>query len=990
MYLARLRLQMRALVFFSAAIAPLTGLSESLKETHDYAILSQGIPGLSMAAYGLVARNLHSSDAKPESLRAMRDQVRNRIAEQFAGPKSHSVDQATEDFVNAAYFVLARLDTRVEAENAKNLNAPFRIAENGIFTLSIPSRPNSSEYANVALSLAAGSSALRYDANLAYYLRNAEKSRWENVSALVRLALHRACQRQDGNSQSLCSTVKNKQSDSKTIDQLIALNRDLFESTLLTRLSVGSATAVRRIMLEFLEGETAHGIVLTKEAAAHLEATVSATKNRIVDLETGLERVRSNVSAQLTAVSEAQSNVSAVLDSLRLSAKKLNDASTINPRDLAFVQEIGFGRINVINPSALVNVGLMQAMPNEAKALGSAISKLSIGTSLQQNVNNAVGAVKASAALAERLGVHIDVGTVEHSIRSVRGGYSIVNNLMGANFIGAVFSLGGLFGGGGPDMADLYHQEEMAKLNDIVKLQEELLRKMDELAKQINDSTETILGKLADLEYKQDLTNEMLVSDKFGAAKRACARFENTAQLHYGLDEHAQFPSYEARLSHYTFDRDKDGNHFQACVDFLHKGIATLDSDGTMHDALKTKFVEYKNAKNWQTVHWAPMYQFTLAMLNEKNENCSSRLLGQLARAPEHFSDIPYDTFSCLDNGSGSYRNEFSKQVNGNEAMKDALYWPTVRFFGEALGFYAAYYEFMKPSGNVSGNARQLYNVRDLADLQPSRDPSTGSLWMSGYLDVVNMALAQEVLYSGVLITNKVINDVIRATSFGTKAHLPVAGWTEKEKKFLVKKSNNDVTICNALEPGYSEGLYFAAICLMASNPFFQDNVVATLVLQALAQSREKNLSTGSAILYRIAYYNPSMEYAQRVMPGLPIEWLKVGDFSGWHLRLVNLAGKPWYLSLPPPVVVEESLISYSPLMPQIRNYKRKLEARYVAFSAHQHLAKNPNLQGNNNRERRHAALQLMQQASLYTPNILSLTRLPDLDVNDSAMTEKQ
>jgi hypothetical protein len=296
--------------------------------------------------------------------------------------------------------------------------------------------------------------------------------------------------------------------------------------------------------------------------------------------------------------------------------------------------------------------------------------------------------------------------------------------------------------------------------------------------------------------------------------------------------------------------------------------------------------------------------------------------------------------------------------------LSSALHFPAVRLFGDYLAFFVTYNELMTPPRSVTEYQRPLLTEAQLL-ARTSNVDHLGAEWMSQYTDVVNLALAQEVLYSG-LPTARAFAELMARQNFGRSSGGPVAKLRDAQAAAQANEATpataaawrklatlyggeavDDPTALGRL--GFTkcsgaslpqlgdEELYLVGICHFENNVYFRANVMTALVAYAL----EKNKVPAPVLSYRLAFHRPVDDYGladwtTTVLKGWPVakpaKPPENGD-PGWTLKYISADGSEREVALPAPFFVERQPVLYSPQFAYIREFKDTTAQRLLFFS---------------------------------------------------------
>ncbi|MDR4469869.1 MAG: hypothetical protein MRJ68_16490 [Nitrospira sp.] len=974
----------------------------------DLKLATQGAPGMSMATYGLVTKDLRPAEKKAQI--RFNDLVRTTISEINNVENPPLSEAPINTYIKAANKIIQTYQQNVDATNsARTGNQQLGIiGAGGAAALAVGGTATMGIVSAVGAA-GIGFYTLHMDTKFDQQLKRYEAQYTEKMGELLTTSLAK----DPALIEKVNERAINDAAARTVVDELVTSNGNL--RGVLEQLPEGEARErAKTSMAHTLRESAQRARTIKPKELARLEDEAVDTKKRLIELEGGFADFR-----QETRLSF--SNVEAVLNAQALTIKQLNkDLSAVaaseaqTAHDVEIMQELMWGGLSSAEKLYALDHGLMRKLdPKTREETRVALQKAVEAENLTQRVDTGLAYAKGAAILIKRLGGQVDIDQLDKNIAIATQASSMVSNIIGQNYLGAVMALGGLFGGDeGPDVGEMRHQQVLQRLDEVIRLQKETLKAIGDLSVQIAKSTELVMGKLVDLEYKIDRISQIQWHYTDKTPQSQCSNFRTRATNDYNMDASWAFPSYESRQTHFT----KNFNAFDDCTKYLDRGIARINyDDSTVHYALGVASTDLKNAKNFQITHWNPMFRFTKELLGANGKsNCLARLLSVASQPPQRFGDIAHDTFQCPGNSDipsssagiyVSYDKIVSKEpVQADVALSEYLYFPSVRFIGDQLAFYAPYFELQ------TGDKRLLSKKELARGTEVPNAPTKGEIWMGQFLDITNIELAQETIYSGALLAKEVGDNILRKSQFGDAPIDPQkltlydhwqSCFQRLEQKVSINQDktcvdtsgqlwgNNTInsmedlseaekkTTCKDLKPDYPEGKYFAALCLMESNPLFSRNVVTYLVLRALEESRSLNAAKetkgqytdGTEVAYRVAYYYNNPYWMTKLLPGLPIEWGSKKDGKdgmeeeGWYLKLHKRSGALWYAPLPLPYVVKTGWIAYSPIMREAAEYRNRIMQRYLFHSLYRQVSTDKSIPT----QTKSQTLKLLHQVALYS-----------------------
>ncbi|HEV8693634.1 MAG TPA: hypothetical protein VGQ93_05510, partial [Lysobacter sp.] len=239
---------------------------------------------------------------------------------------------------------------------------------------------------------------------------------------------------------------------------------------------------------------------------------------------------------------------------------------------IAFVRDVVDGRIpDERTLKAMIERDGLK-VPDKA-AFRSTMENLKKGSAA--GFTSALNDVGAYANFAKSVGITVDTENLNKNIAGAKSALSIAASFATGNYVGSITGAMSLFGGGGalggggggPDPAI------MAQLGEILKLQRETLKKLDDLSRQLDRATELILADLDEMKAMAKLDLSFQLWDAIDRPLGQCRKFVNNA-LRSSVDGSGVFPSYQDRVRHFLDNegvRGATGNPraYTECLGFL-------------------------------------------------------------------------------------------------------------------------------------------------------------------------------------------------------------------------------------------------------------------------------------------------------------------------------------------------------------------------------------------------------------------------------------
>ncbi|SFN74946.1 hypothetical protein SAMN05216386_1700 [Nitrosospira briensis] len=568
----------------------------------------------------------------------------------------------------------------------------------------------------------------------------------------------------------------------------------------------------------------------------------------------------------------------------------------------------------------------------------------------RDNALKTLAAAGQLANLAATAGLPVDVYNFNRNIETASAAVNIISGIALGGWSGwltVLQSTGGLFPGGQNAEAE-QHKEIIGALKEITRLQYITIQKLDDLRFQLNESTAKIMSELKTLEDKADVANQLILAQTLERYE-GCGTFVRKAEEKFGM-KNGIFPSYADRTKHFDSDINRI-KLFDNCREFLsgrvNKLVASATGDwgenannpltivhplllagtaGALQDQSEPTSAQSRLSRMRElTLLTLGIYTISKTKDEESKEtyqvtkekqNCYSRLLSGLAIAPEHFANLQHSAFVCLgedidrphisdERCEGALCTRAGDPVSPNHALGRALAPAMVRQLGEYMLFFSPYMEIIKQSKEPNRIYKML-NESELLNGVSDRGLDGGEVrdWPEFYLDVLNLALAQESLHSGLLITKRSA-DILGEANYGTTVELPPLDLISK------KDANGKIVSCTPSAEIWKKFPYALTVC------FLQDSIPFRLNISYYLVGSKLNETNTTIPAYAFALASDEEVHLKSILPGLPLVQGIKDNKPWWHLKLVypDKNGKSDFLIIPLPSAAEiqTNQVAYRP-----------------------------------------------------------------------------
>jgi hypothetical protein len=534
--------------------------------------------------------------------------------------------------------------------------------------------------------------------------------------------------------------------------------------------------------------------------------------------------------------------------------------------------------------------------------------------------------VQGYLALASSLGIKVDPN-ITRTVGTLQTAANVAMSFASGNYVGAVTgALGiggdGMFGAGGGDpMASQRHAEIMNALNEIKQLQLQTLKAIDELSAQLARSTEKIMTHLDELQDSVDYLIAIKQFDDISGPLSNCRAFVRSAKIEANMNQ-GYFPSYAQRKRHFD-DRAMSVNPvFTTCESLLIKHLALVNqnSEPSLPPSLwnVTNIREgrrdpAKRAPLWQYDRdtFFPMVSYTvlsleLGTLGQGDQStfdyqpCTRRLIGALALAPVSMHHVNYARMKCAGGapvGVDEGLKLTSDGVAGQFVKGGSLFEvPLHASLASELAYYLIYFHSYNPLiTETPGGDKSLLSEADLAAGKLNlRREQGGAPRLRSALDIVNVALVQQTMLSGVYVATYA-GEALKQGQFGKSAG-----------------AVPDAVIKSASDEGCSPAKhlktapYHTTVCMLLRHPEFARNVAMQLVLSDASASGMTFEEFADMLDAHAASYADILASFPTIYPYM------VQNGTKWFIKLESgLLAEPLLLPLPSAAALRAGTIAY-------------------------------------------------------------------------------
>ncbi|MBK3780124.1 hypothetical protein G3A43_07625 [Paraburkholderia aspalathi] len=717
------------------------------------------------------------------------------------------------------------------------------------------------------------------------------------------------------------------------------------------------ASVVSDAISQYVTARTSNGIASEEDkATAFLKATGQAAESDVTNLRQQLDAYRENINKFSTAIQgEAEAlKTQEAPDNMEESA----DAAVVVSDDTSL-----WGQLSPREKIEAMADGAYSNLSDEAqKALQTNLASANDVIAARDQALGALATIGKVGTLAASLGVPIDTYNLSKNIDTASTAINVAASIATGNWVGALSSATGLIGGGQVDPTAAALSRVSAQLTEVIDLQRRTLKQLDDLSRQIQASTQAILTEIDKVQRMVEFALRF-EQEQAETGFDACENFVSTAQPRDVAMHDGVFPTYAARQAHFL--RLDWQDNYAACVNYIEyvKDVKQRSFNGKTI-FLSTVFLANDPGSENFADRYQNMLVHTRHLLGIPNmasmPNCMKRLTWAASLGARYFSDLNVSELSCangeipssalncdaknLPSSGGDCRklrltNTNAQDVGPREmdysyALSQAVVPENVQEIGEIMLFVSTWPSFYRLSAT---NLPVLLSEAELAagpPMTPTPERKKNQYifeWPTDYMNVVNVAVAQQSISAGSVAT-EATTQVLQQAKYGeTAAFPPDAGQPDanidkNDKAGLAAMTAwfkpGAATVEHAIQDGFPPMYYYmATLYLLQNNPTYAANVVRYLVAKrlfangvakpvyAFATRSMDSFFIAEALRDKATQDTPPVAYLTKGQPGVG----QVIYQTGWHLKLKRQDGSFFYVPLPTVTTVWANTIAYSP-----------------------------------------------------------------------------
>ncbi|MGV2981200.1 hypothetical protein ACERNI_13480 [Camelimonas sp. ID_303_24] len=443
-------------------------------------------------------------------------------------------------------------------------------------------------------------------------------------------------------------------------------------------------------------------------------------------------------------------------NALSETVKTIDQKVGSNTADIGFMQNVLWGRMSAKEQRiAVQNGGFFKTMPaDERKALVKQLEITENADELRANFSTANQIVD----FASKLGVlsPADAANFQKNVQTAEVAVNIAANIITMNWMGAIGAASGILGGGGIEAGQANHAETMAQLRDIKKLLETSIKISEDTLAEVRHLRKEIAYRFNLVDRRFDELQVLITSDAW-AKYEACQNFVSSSYSPLYVGKGGAFNSYAERIRHFNARRAD----YDICLSGLHLLLAP--SAGQHAHFLGTSLKgQFDRGQNLRTPIFEAMKSQTWRALGATNisqeERCADQFFSVFVSAS--VNNPPKRGLVCDDaqvSKLGPYISASFIAHSGSSLLQKELYPPFINSITGILLHLSPYRELVvwKDGALWLKSEDEIRNAKvDPVAAATDVDPL---VLLDQHIDVLNVAMAQQYLLSGVPLANSAL-----------------------------------------------------------------------------------------------------------------------------------------------------------------------------------------------------------------------------------------
>ena len=802
-------------------------------------------------------------------------------------------------------------------------------------------------------------------------LANVEANYKASVSTAVELALLKADRETVAKWKATGITEANRK---EAAEALFGANNTFFSEGIGKDLDPAMKTELQGVQIGLLKSgldtvvaRQAQGETALRAFERQTEARFTQQKVQIQKVVGEVQTLRKVVANQIEAVDLLAKNTKAQIESLEGRLDSVSEGQRAT--QAAMLRSMGpRDRLLALQDPAFLPPKTPEEKAQRAEDIKN-LARFNRVMSIKDGLDEGLSGIGAAAGFAVSLGVQIDTVNLNRNINTAKSALNFAASLATGNYVGALMSAGGLFGGGGGEDGTTVALGQISKkLDEVIELQKMTLARIEELSEKIDLNHAQVMSKLQVIEHKIDQANKLLAVQDAQPYSN-CRSFMQMSAIKGIVIRSGVYASYAKRIEHFAADQEVHPPGFAKsllCFEYLRDtiipgqappaspfetAIILRASTWEAGEVGTPKSTKARLDAMWRAHHavlgWSSVDAATIA--SDTKQNCVNRALSKVAGLPGAIASLQEKELSCQgiadiskDAAWAPLRGRGGDIVGAN-VIKDPYSPKIAAHFGELVLFLTPFFELAvsTPDGKLRLPKPKELTSTDAAfnDGKRRTNSQTATWIINSYAEQLSLAIAQEGIIEGAALVPSLAR-VMSEAKFGAGSAAITKGSLKKELAAVAgidisKPPDVDSDHCLVTTKAWQEKPLLVAACLMESNPVLARNVgryLAVRDLQAKAQS---------APSLAFAYVTSSSQHLQEVFPSLstlnradparPTSWQ-------WSYTINGLPTQS--MSFPMVSEVTSGFLERGPNIERLTDLRDRFELRALANKADEDLSK--------------------------------------------------
>ncbi len=713
----------------------------------------------------------------------------------------------------------------------------------------------------------------------------------------------------------------------------------VFDEDFIDQLEPSEQTLVIKARTDVLSDVLAAEKLRGDQLAGHVRhnrAEIEGAKKQIQAVHASLNQFAHQTQGAIQRLQEGQallaSTVKDIQDELMVQGKDIAQLKT----DVDLTQQVLWGKMSVNEQVDALKSGFFSRLePSKREALREKLESYKRFADIQDAAKTVLTAGQNLATIAAGLGVDSKVVAAVHKAVHVgNSGLNVVGAIVSGNpmrMLEAVAGVFGLFGGSGPDVGELRHQEVMGKLGELMAGQQQIMRTQEQImqtqvqianmvqaiARQMQINHRQILAGLDRIYQKEEVLQKML-SEVLTQDLRLCHAFLDGRSLGGSDNDGGEFSFSDGEFKTYEHQRQ----HFQTfagAFQTCQKGLESVFVTGRydLSNVFLTHSAPLNNSDNetraaneqlesFRKYTFEPTWAYTRRhWLGAQSEQPQTLVLGQ-------FLANPQGSFGQWGQGGLSRDNPLTKGLTPFQALgaspasdrsvigilSQMIFVPAVLEVAKFTLETAPYFE-LKPNGSDLDS--RLLSAEELMLRSEAPNGVLARRNLRSLLDVVRYSIAQQTMVSGEAVMAALYEAI------GLDKKIDLVGRQKELNEFKEKLLETGRPGEIALQTCTTGNQIFDATCVLDQNPYARANFANYWLSQRLHSNK---VAANNVTGYRLALAQSDDDLLSRTV-GRHLRFVQQGEQKTWSIQLASTSGELSSLELPAAERVRSQAVLY-------------------------------------------------------------------------------